>query len=255
MISKVVVFLSILVTVALSIDYCEDYLCEGRKHIGCKNDGKFGKSCPPNAELIKFTDKLKTLALSTHNNYRNQIALGEIKGYDKAARMATLVWHDELAKLAEYNVRTCTFGHDECRNTDKFPYAGQNLGILIKKKTFPTPEEMIKKITKGWFDEYADADKNIMKSYQPNGKMIGHFTQLVRDQAFAVGCAMIKFKSGEYSTIYGCDYSLTSIKSYPIYDTSSKPASNCTKGAHKQFKGLCSINEIYDNNDLFYSYD
>lgn len=29
------------------------------------------------------------------------------------------VWNDELAKLAEYNVRRCVFGHDECRNTGK----------------------------------------------------------------------------------------------------------------------------------------
>lgn len=85
--------------------------------------------------------------------------------------------------------------------------------------------------------------------------MIGHFTQLVRDQAFAVGCAMVQFKTDEYTTIYGCDYTLTSIKGYPIYDSSSKSASQCKKGPHEKFKGLCSTSEIYNDNQLFYSYD
>lgn len=30
------------------------------------------------------------------------------------------VWNDELAKLAEYNVLSCIFEHDECRNTSKY---------------------------------------------------------------------------------------------------------------------------------------
>lgn len=97
--------------------------------------------------LIEFTDKLKNLAVKSQNIYRDKIARGEVKVYKKAARMATLVsililfgwirnvsyqffffltfalilkvWNDELAKLAEYNVRRCIFGHDECRNTGK----------------------------------------------------------------------------------------------------------------------------------------
>lgn len=83
--------------------------------------------------------------------------------------------------------------------------------------------------------------------------MIGHFTQVVRDEAYAVGCAMVQFKKGKwYTTIYGCDYTLTNINGYPIYESSTKAASGCKTGTHKEFKGLCSTKEIF-NNDLYYN--
>lgn len=31
-------------------------------------------------------------------------------------------------------------------------------------------------------------------------KMTGHFTQLVRDEAYAVGCALVQFKKGRWFT-------------------------------------------------------
>lgn len=117
--------------------------------------------------------------------------------------------------------------------------------------------------------------------------MIGHFTQVVRDQAYAVGCAMVQFKKGRWhTTIYGCeylnyfifflrqnnffilifqlltlqisfvspqigDYSLTNINGYRIYEKSSRTASGCKTGRNKDFSGLCSPKEIF-NNDLYY---
>lgn len=45
--------------------------------------------------------------------------MGKTPNYEPATRMGTLKWDSELAKLAEMNVRTCTFGHDNCMNTGK----------------------------------------------------------------------------------------------------------------------------------------
>lgn len=92
--------------------------------------------------MIVFNKTLQDLALSIHNNYRNKIANGDIEGYDRAARMATLVsrktiqfhqiryfslnslkififkvWSDELAELAALTVKKCAFKHDTCSNT------------------------------------------------------------------------------------------------------------------------------------------
>lgn len=83
-------------------------------------------------------------------------------------------------------------------------------------------------------------------------KMIGHYTQIVRDEAFAVGCAIVQFKEPKWHvTLYGCDYTLTNINGYPIYETSSKTASKC-KTVNPTLPGLCSTKEIYDN-DMFYN--
>ncbi|XP_031639592.1 antigen 5 like allergen Cul n 1-like [Contarinia nasturtii] len=253
MMNKAVAFLFMLITVTLSTDYCSDSICKkGEKHIACDNDGKFDKTCPSNVNIIEFTGDFKEFAINTQNKLRNRIALGEIVGYDKAARMATLVWHDELAKLAEYTVRTCIFEHDECHNTDNFPHAGQNIAIAKGGKKTIDPKEVIENTTKGWFDEHFNANKSIIANYKRNGKTIGHFTQLVQDQAYAVGCALVQFKKDAYTTIYACDYSLGNLKNIPVYEASSKTASKCTKGTNPQLKGLCSTSEIYDNK-LFYN--
>lgn len=83
--------------------------------------------------------------------------------------------------------------------------------------------------------------------------MIGHFTQLVRDEAYTVGCSIVQYhKEGWYTTLYACDYSLTNMLNSPIYTSSPNIAgSGCKTGTNPQFNGLCSIQEIYDN-EMFY---
>lgn len=86
--------------------------------------------------------------------------------------------------------------------------------------------------------------------------MIGHFTQLVRDESFAMGCAIAQFREGRwFTTLLACDYTLSNILDYPIYVKSSKPASSCVKGVNKQFPGLCSTAEDYVENSMFYNVD
>lgn len=83
-------------------------------------------------------------------------------------------------------------------------------------------------------------------------KMVGHFTQLVRDQAYAVGCAMARYKKDNwYTTLYACDYTLANIEDYPIYEKSTKAASGCKSGKNNKYLGLCNVKEVY-NDDLFY---
>lgn len=85
-------------------------------------------------------------------------------------------------------------------------------------------------------------------------EQIGHFTQLVRDEAYAVGCAIIKFtKDNKFTVHIACDYSLSNILGFPIYRESARTASGCKKGINEQYPGLCSTDEIYDN-DLFYTH-
>lgn len=67
------------------------------------------------------------VVLTEHNRYRNQIALGNVPDFPSASRMATISWDATLAQLAELNVRQCEMKHDECRSTNDYRYAGQNL--------------------------------------------------------------------------------------------------------------------------------
>lgn len=85
-----------------------------------------------------------------------------------------------------------------------------------------------------------------------NRRRFENFAQLVRDEAYAVGCAMAHFKiDKEYITLFTCNYSAGIAKRRPIYKTDKKGASGCKKGTNKDFKGLCSVKEIYNNPDYY----
>lgn len=64
-----------------------------------------------------MTAEIQQSLLDIHNQYRQQIANGEIDNYDAASNMATMEWDPTLASFAELNVRKCTFAHDDCMNT------------------------------------------------------------------------------------------------------------------------------------------
>lgn len=81
--------------------------------------------------------------------------------------------------------------------------------------------------------------------------MIGHFTQIVRDQSYKIGCSISQYveqKAGRtwYAVYYVCNYAVTNIINYPIYEQGA-PASKCKTGNNAKYPGLCSANEKYEN--------
>lgn len=121
--------------------------------------------------------KRKNLILRIHNRLRNKVALGKLPGFPRAVRMPMLRWNDELAYLAELNVQQCQMRHDQCRNTDKFKYAGQNLAY-IGGGTEPN-QVRIKTLIKVWFDEYKNASMDFIDKYRKHEKgFVCHFCRL-----------------------------------------------------------------------------
>lgn len=75
-------------------------------------------------------------------------------------------WDDELAKLAEYNAKTCTYGHDECRNTANYKYAGQNIAIVMTTPKYYETVKAIDYLFGLWFEEYKDCDMTYINKYR-----------------------------------------------------------------------------------------
>uniref|UniRef100_F6K8I1 29.0 kDa salivary antigen 5-related protein n=1 Tax=Phlebotomus sergenti TaxID=85759 RepID=F6K8I1_9DIPT len=162
--------------------------------------------------------------------------------------MPILKWNDELAKLAEYNVRTCKFEHDKCRATKICPYAGQNLGQMQSYPQFLDTNYVIKNITREWFYEYKDATQAHTDKYTTgynNGKQIGHFTAFIHEKSDKVGCAISKF-TNEHNfkeVLIACNYCYTNLLNEPIY-TKGKPCSKCkNKKCGSVYKNLCPADE------------
>lgn len=110
--------------------------------------------------------------LNEHNKRRNFVAYGQLPGYYPAARMATLRWDDELAFLAELNVRTCVVDHDECKNTYRFRNVGQNLvGIARAKHQGDNLTEVILKDMSLWFEEHNLIDSEYITKFKTDSKL------------------------------------------------------------------------------------
>jgi len=98
-------------------DFCDPRLCErSEHHVACNHD-KFSSFCPQNARLIEFSDAEKKLILLQHNSLRNKVASGQHELYRPARRMASMQWHETLAYVSTFNLKSCRFKHDDCRNT------------------------------------------------------------------------------------------------------------------------------------------
>ncbi|XP_065364813.1 antigen 5 like allergen Cul n 1-like [Calliphora vicina] len=245
------IIVAAIVTTVLATDYCSPKICgDGVKHIACGHSGNFAASCPKDAALVHFDDKLKDVAVKAHNVKRNFIAGGGDGKHSPACRMATMEWDDELAAIAELNVKQCTMAHDKCRNTDAFSYAGQNLAWLGYMGQ-ESDASMLQQAVDMWYSEIDDCKLEYIKAYPPNykGPAIGHFTVMVTDRNIRVGCAAATYSEVVDDFIafsVACNYATTNLIYYPVYASCIKAATSCTTGVNPIYPNLCSTAEVYD---------
>uniref|UniRef100_T1E2V6 Putative salivary ag5 protein n=1 Tax=Psorophora albipes TaxID=869069 RepID=T1E2V6_9DIPT len=255
-----VLYIVLLTVVTLSStyktqNYCAKDICStaDKKHIGCDATRQFLSTCSE-PRLVPMSTKRKNLILMMHNRLRNKVASGGLKKYKKASNMSVMIWDDELAYLAELNVRQCEMKHDECRSTARFKYAGQNLARRWLNQRLPHYNDNIKTSIMGWFNEHKDASMQYIRSYSKpkTNKMIGHFTALIRDESTHVGCAISTYnksyvvKGQHYDGkefLLGCNYAHNNILNKPIY-IEGRPCSKCPNGVkcHRTYTALCDVN-------------
>lgn len=155
----------VLISFAISVkcqeeteDYCDPKICpHGHIHIACDSTWDFDESCPQDRKLVELRAEHIAMVLKEHNHLRNKIASGKEKGFKTASRMATMTWNDELAKLAELNVKQCKIMHDHCRNTDQLKFVGQNLGFRAASGHFEDTHSVLTKTIHSWYAEIQDA--------------------------------------------------------------------------------------------------
>lgn len=80
--------------------------------------------------------------------------------------MATMVWNNELAKIAEYNVKQCQMRHDKCRNTKNFPHSGQNIAISTWSGKEMKVGQVVNTHIQNWFKEYKNCPLSAIKSFK-----------------------------------------------------------------------------------------
>uniref|UniRef100_A0A182Q1W9 Venom allergen-1 n=1 Tax=Anopheles farauti TaxID=69004 RepID=A0A182Q1W9_9DIPT len=233
-------------------DYCDADFCEpGEKNVGCNPPPeRGGPACLTHdaAFNVNLTASEQQRIVDEHNRLRSLLASGRLGSFAPASRMPLLVWDNELARQASHNARSCMYGHDECRNTHQFRFAGQNIALHRgpNQSAISFGERMLKQIH-SWWEEYNTTTQEQLDTYPKNEpeSPIGHFTQMVSDRTWKIGCSAQHWKESNDSTAFYfvCNYSFTNMIGQPVYVKGS-PASRCLTGQDGQYSGLCSKKEV-----------
>lgn len=137
-----------------SESYCELELeyCNGKRHIACENNVISPPAHWSNFKLVDMSSKLRSLILEILNEYRNNIALGRIKGFPKSANMAIMSWHHEFHTLMEASVSLIEHNQFGCVATETFKYPYESsyrvcgnftpVEVLERAMTFFTKTEL-----------------------------------------------------------------------------------------------------------------
>ncbi|XP_034118547.1 antigen 5 like allergen Cul n 1 [Drosophila sulfurigaster albostrigata] len=230
-------------------DYCDPSLCgEDETHIACDNDGDFLSDCPDDARLLEIDEEAQDILVAAHNAVREEWASGQGKVPEKACRMATVHWDDELASLAELNVKQCKMEHDECHSTKEYPNSGQNLFYTgYKGGNPPDLNGILEMAVKDWAEEGDFVDEEILAEYPDNyeGPTIGHFTMVAQELNVAVGCAVSNYvnERGFNTFLVACNYATTNFITLPVYRACSSAGEECTSGPNPEYPALCSSDE------------
>uniref|UniRef100_A0A182MEB1 Venom allergen-1 n=1 Tax=Anopheles culicifacies TaxID=139723 RepID=A0A182MEB1_9DIPT len=234
----------------LSTDvYCKADYCEpGLQNVGCSTPPLAGgPACQgKQAFNVNLTIFGQTFILHEHNKLRSLLASGQLGTFASAARMPQLVWDVELANQAAHNVRSCNFHHDECANTEQFRFVGQNIAYYSYGGGRKDLRELVVKEIRLWWSEHNVTTQQQLDAFpsEEPASPIGHFTQMVSDRAWKIGCsAQLWIEDGKDNVVYLlCNYSFSNMEGQPVY-TKGKPASRCTTGGNTLYPGLCSIRE------------
>lgn len=192
------------------------------------------------------------------NDFRNNVAGGEIKGFPKAIRMVKMSWCEDLAYLAQLNVITCQSRPDRCHSTNRFEFPGQNRALFIydSGKADYKDEYIIMEEIENWFSYRKFATAKTLVSFvdeSPN-KKVGQFTIVVNEKNSHVGCAAVRFSLEFYNHfIFTCNFARRNVVDQPVYISGPEAASGCRNRRAFDYPNLCSDNDIEkDNIDYYY---
>lgn len=239
-----------------TIDWCEmqQKHCNKKIHIGC-DPSHIGQGNCYEINELKMDENMRREILNQHNEYRSFLASGLLFPMKSAKQMQEMEWDETLEQLASMHVQNCKMKHDQCRSTDEYNYAGQNLGMIASTYKELDFNGVIKNIINNWFKEYVYTPVyEIEKFVSEQTKQIGHFTVMSREKNNKIGCAFItyeEYKDNElwYGNMLTCNYAETNLLETPVYQRGT-PCSGCAEigmSCSLKYSNLCSRNLVIRN--------
>lgn len=245
----IIVLLIVTLVNCENVDWCEmqQKHCNKDIHIGC-DPFHIGQGNCFHINEVKMNEDMKKVILNQHNEYRSYLASGLLYPMNSAKQMEEMEWDETLEQLAGLHVLNCNMKHDQCRSTDDFNYAGQNLGMFAATYREKDLHGVIRNIIKRWFQEYVHTPfYEIEKFVNQQPKQIGHFTVMSREKNNKIGCAFITYEEyidNElwYGNMLTCNYAETNLLGTQVYQVGA-PCSGCADigmSCSQRFANLCS---------------
>lgn len=169
------------------------------------------------------TPQEKEEILRLHNEARATVQ-------PEATDLTTLVWNQELAAVAQKWAQQCVMGHDKERSV---PDVGMNVGQNVAGG-YRTWDAAIG----GWREEVKlyvfgrDPDSYLGKG---GWVKIGHYTQMVQNSTYLVGCGYAACQNSKYGRYFVCNYAAAQTRLGEPY-TRGRRCSACPNSCRN---GLC----------------
>ncbi|XP_076451222.1 uncharacterized protein LOC143287163 [Babylonia areolata] len=210
----------------------EDVTCTGKfqelpGHTMCLQDH-------PGVEDSGLTEEDKKTILRLHNYHRANVD-------PPATDLATLVWDDGLAAIAQKWAKQCVLGHDKNREQPGMALSvGQNVAA---------GQASWEEAVNSWHSEVNDYQFGLdPDSYLGSGGWlsIAHYTQMVQNTTRLVGCGFASCANTDYTRYFVCNYASLQLRlgePYTRGDRCSVCPENCEDGLCQC--GLACQNEGY----------
>lgn len=201
---------------------------------------------------VSETDK--AFIIKTHNDLRNKIASQTTEFGNKfplASNMRQVYWSEEIAKLAQQHADKKAYMHskDTFRKTATFSYIGENIAFEAYSNGQPSPNWQ--KIISNWYGEIKDFNQDVTVFKPSTGAPIGHFTQVVWAETYAIGCGLSSYPQNDKGTFffYVCEYGPgANVIGSPIYLKGNRKCASGTTNSNG-YSALCCIANKCSSND------
>jgi hypothetical protein len=119
------------------------------------------------------------------------------------------------------------------------------LGYRANTAGYEGVSSFISNVINAWYNEVKDASAPDIDNCCGVVAQIGHFLQMIQDQASFVGCAISRYSNGRWKVLLlACNYSYANILTQSVYTTGAHaqaPASACgNKGRNNRYTSLCN---------------
>ncbi|XP_012286059.1 uncharacterized protein LOC105702786 isoform X2 [Orussus abietinus] len=187
--------------------------------------------------------ELRQSILKAHNELRENIAAGLVKGQPPAGNMLEMYWDDDLATSAQNWANRCNFAHNPStdRKVGRFEI-GQNIAELKSLSAATSADKEFELVIKTWFNEHKNYKFGQSVSASNN---VEHYTQIAWATTERIGCGSTLFitKDNKRNRIFICNYGPRGNElGQSPYNPGMKNCPSSFK-ASKRYPHLCSPNK------------